>query len=295
MTTDHPPTFGLVLAGGLARRMGGGDKARIEIGGVSILDRVLATLSAQCTGMIINANGDPKRFADTGLTVVADSVPDFAGPLAGILAGLDWLAKQKNGIEWIVSVPGDCPFLPDDLVERLHQARRKMGAGVPLACARSGEWRHPVVGLWPLALREDLRRFRNNEPVQALAGTRAPTPPAANATATLPRTDEATPSRPSSSASSSRPGGMPGPSSRTVTTSASGVASSSTHAGAEGPTWATTLSRQAETTATISSASGFARSTPPEGAATETPRRRSSDDSSPTRSTTPGVGPTASC
>jgi len=156
--TNYPPTFGLVLAGGLARRMGGGDKARIEIGGVPILDRVLATLSAQCTGIIINANGDPTRFADTGLKVVADSVPDFAGPLAGILAGLDWLAKQKNGIEWIVSVPGDCPFLPDDLVERLHQARRKMGAGVPLACARSGERRHPVVGLWPLALREDLRK-----------------------------------------------------------------------------------------------------------------------------------------
>ena len=143
-----------MLAGGLARRMGGGDKARIEIGGVSILDRVLATLSAQCTGIIINANGDPKRFADTGLPVVPDNVPDFAGPLAGILAGLDWLAAQNNGIEWMVSVPGDCPFLPDDLVERLHQARREMGAGVPLACARSGEWRHPVVGLWPLALRE---------------------------------------------------------------------------------------------------------------------------------------------
>src|SRR5262245_50431210 len=95
--TSYPPTFGLVLAGGLARRMGGGDKARIEIGGVSILDRVLATLSAQCTGIIINANGDPKRFADTGLAVVPDSVPDFAGPLAGILAGLDWLAKRRAG------------------------------------------------------------------------------------------------------------------------------------------------------------------------------------------------------
>ena len=93
---SHPPTLGLVLAGGLARRMGGGDKARIEIGGVSILDRVLATLSAQCTGIIINANGDPQRFADTGLTVVSDSVPDFAGPLAGILAGLDWLARQNS-------------------------------------------------------------------------------------------------------------------------------------------------------------------------------------------------------
>ncbi|MBI4367689.1 MAG: molybdenum cofactor guanylyltransferase MobA [Deltaproteobacteria bacterium] len=158
MTMDMPipPTLGLVLAGGMARRMGGGDKARIEIGGITILDRVLACLSAQCTGIVINANGDPKRFADTGLTVVADTVPGFAGPLAGILAGLDWLSRQHNGIEWLVSVPGDCPFLPDDLVEKLHQARRKMGAGVPLACARSGEWRHPVVGLWPLALRADL-------------------------------------------------------------------------------------------------------------------------------------------
>ena len=149
-----PPTLGLVLAGGLARRMGGGDKARLEIGGISILDRVLATLSAQCTGIIINANGDPERFADTGLEVVPDNVPGHPGPLAGILAGLDWLAKQDNGVEWMLSVPGDCPFLPDDLVERLHMARRKMGAGVPLACARSGEWRHPVVGLWPLALRD---------------------------------------------------------------------------------------------------------------------------------------------
>ena len=158
MTMPTPPTLGLVLAGGLARRMGGGDKALIEIGGVSILDRVLATLSAQCARLIINANGDPARFADTGCPVVPDNVPDYPGPLAGILAGLDWLAAQDNGVEWMVSVPGDCPFLPDDLVEKLHQARRKLGAGVPLACARSGEWRHPVVGLWPLALRADLRK-----------------------------------------------------------------------------------------------------------------------------------------
>lgn len=153
-----PATFGLVLAGGLARRMGGGDKARIEIGGVTILDRVLACLSAQCTGIVINANGDPERFTDTGVPVIPDNVEGHPGPLAGILAGLDWLAAQDNGIEWMLSVPGDCPFLPDDLVERLHAARRKMGAGVPLACARSGEWRHPVVGLWPVALRADLRK-----------------------------------------------------------------------------------------------------------------------------------------
>jgi molybdenum cofactor guanylyltransferase len=156
MTPLIPPTLGLVLAGGLARRMGGGDKVRIEISGVSILDRVLATLSAQCPRMVINANGDPARFEDTGLPVVPDNVEGHPGPLAGVLAGLDWLASQKLGIEWMVSVPGDCPFLPEDLVERLHAARR--GAGVPLACARSGEWRHPVVALWPVALREDLRK-----------------------------------------------------------------------------------------------------------------------------------------
>jgi molybdopterin-guanine dinucleotide biosynthesis protein A len=168
MTTSAPPTFGLVLAGGVARRMGGGDKALLEIGGVTILDRVLATLSAQCIGIVINANGDPKRFADTGLPVVADSVPDFAGPLAGVLAGLDWLAAQNFGVEWMLSVPGDCPFLPDDLVEKLHAARRKMGTGVPLACARSGEWRHPVVGLWPLALREDLRHALTREDLRKI-------------------------------------------------------------------------------------------------------------------------------
>jgi len=151
-----PPTLGLVLAGGLARRMGGGDKARIAIGGATILQRVLARIGPQCAAVVINANGDPERFADTGLPVVADSVPDFAGPLAGILAGLDFAAREAPGLEWLLSVPGDCPFLPLDLVARLHQARR--AAGAPLACARSGEWRHPVVALWPVALREDLRR-----------------------------------------------------------------------------------------------------------------------------------------
>ncbi len=151
-----PSTLGLVLAGGLARRMGGGDKARLRIGGATILRRVLACIGPQCNGVIINANGDPARFADTGLPVVADSVPDFAGPLAGILAGLDWATAHAQDCQWLLSVPGDCPFLPKDLVTRLHEAR--IAAGTPLACARSGEWRHPVVALWPVALREDLRR-----------------------------------------------------------------------------------------------------------------------------------------
>ena len=150
------PTLGLVLAGGLARRMGGGDKPLTKIGGVTILSRAIARLKPQCARMLLNANGDPARFADTGLPVVADDVPDFAGPLAGILAGLDWTAAHAPDIAYVVSVPGDCPFLPRDLVARLHQARA--AAGLPLACARSGDWRHPVIGLWPVALRADLRR-----------------------------------------------------------------------------------------------------------------------------------------
>lgn len=153
---NAPPTLGLVLAGGLARRMGGGDKARLSIGGATILQRALARIGPQCEAVILNANGDPSRFADTGLAVVPDSIPDFAGPLAGILAGLDWAAANAPRCAWLLSVPGDCPFLPKDSVARLHEARLK--AGAPLACARSGEWRHPVVGLWPVDLREDLRR-----------------------------------------------------------------------------------------------------------------------------------------
>ena len=153
--TTYPPTLGLVLAGGLARRMGGGDKALLRIGDATILERVLDRLTPQCSGLILNANGDPGRFAFTQLPVVADDVPGFAGPLAGILAGLDWAATHAPSVAWIASVPGDCPFLPRDMVARLHAARATDRQ--PLACARSGEWRHPVVGLWPVALRADLR------------------------------------------------------------------------------------------------------------------------------------------
>ena len=156
MVDDFPPTAGVVLAGGLARRMGGGDKARIRVGGTTILERVITRLMPHCRALIINTNGDPARFADAGLAVIPDGVPDFVGPLAGVLAGLDWAATIAPDCTFVVSAPGDCPFLPKNLVTRLHEAR--IAAGTPLACARSGDWSHPVVGLWPLALREDLRR-----------------------------------------------------------------------------------------------------------------------------------------
>ncbi len=147
--------LGLILAGGLARRMGGGDKIMLDVGGKKILERVLERLRPQCAAVILNANGDPARFAAAELAVVPDGVPGFAGPLAGILAGMDWAAAHRPDLSDVVSVPGDCPFLPRDLARRLKTARD--AAGKPLACARSGDWRHPVVGLWPVALREDLR------------------------------------------------------------------------------------------------------------------------------------------
>ncbi|MGE0751933.1 MAG: molybdenum cofactor guanylyltransferase MobA [Variibacter sp.] len=159
-------TLGLILAGGLARRMGGGDKALIKIGETTILERTLARFAPQCARVIINANGDPARFAFTALTVIPDSVAEFPGPLAGILAALEWAAANAPAIEWVASVPGDCPFLPRDLVARLHHARE--AAGVPLACARSGEWRHPVVGLWRVDLRDDLRRALVDEDLRKI-------------------------------------------------------------------------------------------------------------------------------
>lgn len=153
--TETAPTLGLLLAGGLARRMGGGDKPLRMIAGKTILAHVIERLGPQCESLLVNANGDAARFANYGLPVVADSVPDFAGPLAGILSGLDWMAANRPRLEWLVSVAADTPFIPRDLVTRLHEAREQ--ASVPLACAASGGWTHPVIGLWPVSLREDLR------------------------------------------------------------------------------------------------------------------------------------------
>jgi molybdopterin-guanine dinucleotide biosynthesis protein A len=147
---------GLLLAGGQSRRMGGGDKAFRVIGGVSLLERVIERMRPQVETLVLNANGDPARFAGFGLPVVPDSVPDYAGPLAGVLAGLDWTAEHRPDCPYIVSVATDAPFLPGDLVSRLVRGMEKSGAD--LACAASGGQPHPVIGLWPVRLREDLRR-----------------------------------------------------------------------------------------------------------------------------------------
>ncbi|QOZ27758.1 molybdenum cofactor guanylyltransferase MobA [Bradyrhizobium sp. CCBAU 51753] len=153
MTTEAIP--GVLLAGGLARRMGGGDKPMRTIGGRTILERVIARLQPQCSELILNANGDPARFASFGLPVIADTVADFPGPLAGILAALDWVAANRPDVALVLSAAADCPFLPRDLVARLHQALIEQNA--QLAVAASDGQSHPVIGLWSVALRSELR------------------------------------------------------------------------------------------------------------------------------------------
>ena len=146
---DKP--LGVILAGGKATRMGGGDKGLKRVGGRRLIDIVIARLAPQCGDLALNANGDPGRFADLGLPVLPDSLPDHPGPLAGVLAGLDWAADKGAGA--IVTAAADTPFFPADLVDRLRDAAGPSG----LALAASDGQRQPTFGLWPVALREDLR------------------------------------------------------------------------------------------------------------------------------------------
>lgn len=152
------PPLGVILAGGQATRMGGGDKGLLHAGDKRLVDHVIDRLSPQVAGLALNANGDPTRFADLNLPVIPDSIDGFAGPLAGVLAGLDWAATQ--GADTIVTAAADTPFFPCDLVPRLQLATEGMDHPLALAAtpdAKRGQARHPTFGLWPTALRDDLR------------------------------------------------------------------------------------------------------------------------------------------
>jgi len=165
MNEAGAPIVGVLLAGGLSRRMGGGDKCFRDLAGRPLIAHAIARAQPQVATLVLNANGDAARFAAFDLPFVADSIPDHAGPLAGVLAALEWAQANLPEAEYVASFPSDAPFFPTDLVERLHRA--VVDSGADTACARSGDRAHPVFGLWPVrhagGLRaamvdEDLRR-----------------------------------------------------------------------------------------------------------------------------------------
>jgi molybdopterin-guanine dinucleotide biosynthesis protein A len=151
---------GIILAGGQSRRMGGGDKPLLSLGKDRLIDRVAARLNPQVATLGLSANGDPARFAAMGLPVLEDTVPGHAGPLAGILTGLEWAASQTS-CRWLMSAAGDTPFFPDDLVERLVAAVHDRPGAIAVASS-DGRW-HPTFALWPLGLRDALRHFLIDE------------------------------------------------------------------------------------------------------------------------------------
>ncbi len=155
---------GVLMAGGQSRRMGGGDKCLRALAGKPILSHVIDRVRPQVGPLLLNANGDPTRFAAFGLPVVADAVGDFAGPLAGVLTGLEWTAGQGPGCTWLASFATDAPFLPEDLVARLLAAVE--AAGADMACAASQGRDHPVFGLWPLRLCHELRQAMVEEGIR---------------------------------------------------------------------------------------------------------------------------------
>ncbi len=150
-----PGVVGAVLAGGKARRMGGGDKCLLRLGDLTLLEHILANVSQQVDHVVLNANGDLSRFAQFGMATVVDAVDGHAGPLAGILSGMIWARRCVPGARWIASFPGDSPFLPADLVERLYTA--VAGADAELGTVFSGDQAQPVCGLWPVHLADALR------------------------------------------------------------------------------------------------------------------------------------------
>ncbi|MEC9369097.1 MAG: molybdenum cofactor guanylyltransferase MobA [Pseudomonadota bacterium] len=155
MTGSKDAVIGVLLAGGRSRRMGGGDKCLLPLGGKPMIAHVIDRLRPQVKGLVLNANGDPARFEKLALPVVADPVEDFAGPLAGVLAGLDWACAHHPQARWIVTAATDTPFFPSDMVVRLLKAT---GGKYPAIALASSQGRlHPVFGLWPTALAGDLR------------------------------------------------------------------------------------------------------------------------------------------
>ena len=157
---------GLILAGGLSRRMGGGDKGLTLLGGKSVLARIIDIARPQVETLLLNANGDPERFSEYGLQVVGDVIDGFAGPLAGVLTGLEWLKQNQPDAQWLATFPSDAPFMPTNLVTRMMSEIEDQGA--QMACAETNGRTHPVVGLWPVNLAGELRSAMIDEDMRKI-------------------------------------------------------------------------------------------------------------------------------
>ena len=158
--TSPENVLGVLLAGGLSRRMGGGDKGLMPLGGEPVMAHALSRLKDQTNQTIVNANGDPNRFSRFELPVVPDTIDGFAGPLAGVLAGLRYAEKMKGKPTFIASVAADTPFFPDDLIQRFLE---KAATPTTVVLATSNGRRHPTFGLWPVSLADDLEDWLSHE------------------------------------------------------------------------------------------------------------------------------------
>ena len=151
----EPNICGLLLAGGQSRRMGGGDKCLMELGGQTLLRRLIATAAPQVGPLVLNTNSDPALFRDYGLPIAPDVVDGYAGPLAGVLTGLEWAVANAPHCDWVASFASDAPFAPTDLVSRMRTALEREDSD--MACASSAGRDHPVFALWPVRLAAELR------------------------------------------------------------------------------------------------------------------------------------------
>ena len=156
---------GIILAGGLSRRMGGGDKGLLMLGKTTIIERVIDKILPQVGSLSININGDSSRFPDYKLPIIPDSIKGYLGPLSGILAGMEW--AFKNGNRYIATVAADTPFLPDDFIKRLHAMVKSKNLNIGIAASRflrrDDVFIHPTFGIWEVALKDDLRDALAND------------------------------------------------------------------------------------------------------------------------------------
>ncbi len=155
--SDLSRHIGVILAGGLGKRMGGGDKPLVTLSGKPMLNRVIERLRPQVEQIVLNANGDPARFDAYDLPVIADTIDGFAGPLAGLLAGMRWVQTNAPDVRFLVTVAADTPFIPPNLVQQLADCGGDAADTVALAASPAGT--HPVIGRWPVALADDLETF----------------------------------------------------------------------------------------------------------------------------------------